>query len=357
MTTASRLARGSLLALFAVSAGCTTTGIVETRIDEIRTVIEPRHGKARICAPRELAWAEAYSAVADYEAWHGDTVLADLHIEAATEMARQVYSKVEQGGVLCDEDSDFDGITDSFDKCPLDPEDFDGMEDDDGCPEEDSDADGLSDLRDRCPRDPEDFDGFEDEDGCPDPDNDNDGVPDLEDRCPNQPEDRDGFDDADGCPDPDNDNDGIPDVQDQCPNEPEDIDGDRDDDGCPDLYKNIVVSDTMISLKQKVFFANNKAIIQPQSFEMLGEIADVLVKSPQMVVRIEGHTDSKGSDRYNEKLSQKRAESVRVFLMGQGVGPQQLTAVGYGESRPIADNSTEDGRQINRRVEFHIVSR
>jgi len=98
----------------------------------------------------------------------------------------------------------------------------------------DSDGDGIPDDVDQCPDIPEDKDGFQDEDGCPDYDNDNDGIYDAQDMCPNAPEDYDGFQDQDGCPDLDNDGDGIPDKLDKCPNTPEDIDGYQDDDGCPD---------------------------------------------------------------------------------------------------------------------------
>jgi hypothetical protein len=98
----------------------------------------------------------------------------------------------------------------------------------------DRDHDGVPDVSDRCPDEPEDRDGFQDDDGCPDPDNDGDGIPDALDKCPNEPEDFDGFQDDDGCPDLDNDGDGIPDKLDKCPNTPEDIDGYQDDDGCPD---------------------------------------------------------------------------------------------------------------------------
>jgi hypothetical protein len=132
-------------------------------------------------------------------------------------------------------DADGDGIPDALDQCPTEPEDRDGFQDEDGCPDPDNDGDGIPDAVDQCPNQPEDFDGFQDEDGCPDPDNDGDGIPDAVDRCPNQPEDFDGFQDEDGCPDKDNDGDGIPDEADRCPNEPEDRDGYQDADGCPDL--------------------------------------------------------------------------------------------------------------------------
>ena len=98
----------------------------------------------------------------------------------------------------------------------------------------DHDQDGVPNKKDACPDEAEDFDGFEDDDGCPDNDNDQDGIADRDDLAPDLPEDFDGFEDGDGRPDLDNDGDGIPDERDQCPNEPEDFDGDRDLDGCPD---------------------------------------------------------------------------------------------------------------------------
>jgi len=166
-------------------------------------------------------------------------------------------------------DRDHDGVPDVYDRCPDEPEDRDGFQDDDGCPEPDNDGDGIPDGLDKCPNEPEDLDGFQDDDGCPDLDNDGDGIPDLNDACPNEkedgkgkrptdgcpstsedsdgdgipdpkdkcpdePEDKDGFQDDDGCPDYDNDGDGIPDGYDACPNEPEDMDGFEDNDGCPD---------------------------------------------------------------------------------------------------------------------------
>jgi uncharacterized protein (TIGR03382 family) len=132
-------------------------------------------------------------------------------------------------------DEDGDGIPDRFDKCPKEPENFNGVMDEDGCPEPDTDGDGIVDPVDACPTAPEDFDGFQDEDGCPDLDNDGDGIPDAKDQCPNEAEDKDGFEDNDGCPDSDNDKDGIPDNKDKCPNQPEDFDGFEDEDGCPEL--------------------------------------------------------------------------------------------------------------------------
>ncbi len=133
-------------------------------------------------------------------------------------------------------DRDRDGIKDRVDLCPGAPEDRDGFEDEDGCPDYDNDQDGVPDDVDRAPTLPEDRDGFEDDDGIPDPDNDQDGIPDFADACPDLAEDMDGYQDDDGCPEEisDRDGDGIPDAEDDCPDEAEDRDGYRDGDGCPE---------------------------------------------------------------------------------------------------------------------------
>lgn len=131
-------------------------------------------------------------------------------------------------------DRDKDGIPNKYDKCIDIPEDIDGFEDADGCPDKDNDRDGLLDPDDTCPNEPEDFDRFRDEDGCPDADNDADRILDVSDRCPLQPEDYDGWGDLDGCPEPDNDQDGLLDPNDACPNVPENFNGFEDTDGCPD---------------------------------------------------------------------------------------------------------------------------
>jgi hypothetical protein len=132
-------------------------------------------------------------------------------------------------------DGDDDGIEGSADQCPTEPEDKDGYEDQDGCPDNDNDLDTIPDKQDKCPSQAEDQDGFEDGDGCPETDNDKDGIPDTGDRCPTQAETKNGFKDDDGCPDEaDTDNDGVPDSRDKCVSEAEDTDGFEDTDGCPD---------------------------------------------------------------------------------------------------------------------------
>ncbi len=256
-------------------------------------------------------------------------------------------------------DRDQDGILDADDFCPDDPEDKDDFEDSDGCPEPDNDKDGIPDVSDKCPLDPEDKDGFEDFDGCPEPDNDRDGLPDLSDKCPNAPEDFDGFEDEDGCPDPDNDRDGIPDALDKCQGEKETINGVDDDDGCPDEgEEHVEVTAEKITIDTKIHFGFDSAKIDPQSFAILNQVALTMKANPDLkLVRIEGHTDSRGADDYNLVLSQRRAEAVVEYLIGRGVETERLEAVGYGEQRPIVRGETEEAWATNRRVEFTILRR
>ncbi len=117
----------------------------------------------------------------------------------------------------------------------------------------------------------------------------------------------------------------------------------------------MVVTQDKIELKQKVFFATAKTVILPRSFPLLNEVAKVLQDRAKIHVRIEGHTDSRGGDGYNMRLSQGRANSVRSYLIRRGIDPGRMQAVGYGETRPIASNRTRAGRAQNRRVEFFIT--
>jgi uncharacterized repeat protein (TIGR01451 family) len=252
-------------------------------------------------------------------------------------------------------DTDGDGFVDSMDACPLEPEDKDGFEDGDGCPDDDNDKDGVKDLRDPCRDVPEDIDDFEDSDGCPEEDNDRDGLKDLEDDCPDAPEDKDGFRDDDGCPDPDNDADGVNDVDDKCVDVPETKNEYQDDDGCPDEPPLARIENCRIIIAEKVYFDTNKATIKPVSFPLLNEVARIIKENSGISrVDIEGHTDSDGAAAYNKTLSDQRAKSVRKYLIGQGIPAAKLTGKGYGKERPIADNKTPEGKEKNRRVEFIV---
>ncbi|TMQ08272.1 MAG: OmpA family protein, partial [Deltaproteobacteria bacterium] len=220
--------------------------------------------------------------------------------------------------VPVDDDPDKDGIRGAADKCPNEPEDKDGFQDEDGCPDPDNDKDGIPDSADKCPNEPEDKDGFQDEDGCPDPDNDGDGIPDAADKCPNEPEDKDGFQDEDGCPDPDNDGDGIPDAADKCPNEPETKNGYQDEDGCPDEIPQKLKQFTGVI--QGINFRTGDSTLQPSSNTTLDKAVAVLKEFADLKLEIQGHTDDQpvkpgGKFADNQALSQARAESVKAYFV------------------------------------------
>ena len=270
-------------------------------------------------------------------------------------------------------DRDGDGIPDVADRCPDQPEDKDGFEDADGCPDPDNDKDGVLDADDRCMNVP----GLAALKGCPD--SDGDGIADLDDKCPTQAEDKDGFEDTDGCPDPDNDKDGVLDVADACPLVPGLAankgcpDTDRDGDGvvdrldnCPDVKgqpenagcpkKQLVkITDDKLEIIESVYFKTDRAVIESRSFTLLDNVAAVLVAHDKLHIQVEGHTDSQGDDAYNKKLSQRRAEAVVAYLVNKGIDAARLTALGFGEERPIADNNTKEGRAQNRRVVFTVI--
>lgn len=280
------------------------------------------------------------------------------------------------------EDPDQDGLCSKDDGCPNEAEDADGFMDSDGCPDVDNDEDGVLDAADKCPDDKEDADGFEDDDGCLDADNDADGVLDGEDKCPQEAgdaalngcpvrdADKDGIpDDADKCPQQagvaqfkgcaDSDNDGLADPDDKCPNEPETRNGFEDEDGCadvpPPVLTKVKVGAGKIDLDGKVMFESGMSHLRSESFGLLDEVVTLLQANPKIrKVRIEGHTDSAGADSVNMTLSGARARSVRDYLVQKGVAAERLVAKGFGETQPIANNGTPEGREANRRVVFVI---
>lgn len=351
-----------LLALTACAGSSVRKDVAASRTQ----IATARDNGAMRCAPVELALAEAHSDFAAQELSEGNYFEAKRQATLARENAAAAVAKspkercapaaaVEPTPVPVPGDRDGDGILDDSDQCVDEPEDKDGYQDEDGCPEPDNDGDGVLDGADKCPLEPEDKDGYQDEDGCPELDNDNDGVLDVSDACPLEAEDKDGFKDEDGCPDCDDDNDGVPEcpeAKDQCPGQ-----HGEPGDGCPKKYDLVVVTETKIELRQTVYFDTRKAKIKPVSFALLDDVAQALADHPKISVRIEGHTDSQGADRFNLTLSQRRAEAVRTYLIGKGVEKERMVAKGYGERVPIADNRTSDGRGQNRRVEFVITAR
>jgi len=213
----------------------------------------------------------------------------------------------------------------------------------------DADLDGIADNIDDCPHAAEDFDGFQDEDGCPDPDNDGDGIPDVDDECPGRAEDFDGFEDADGCPDIDNDGDGILDADDQCPNAAETFNRYEDTDGCPDDAQ---PEFPMMNINFKY---DSTEWVGTDPTPTLDHMADVLKRNPELRVRIVGHTDSRGSDAYNQHLSDRRAAAIRDYFVSKGVNAGQLETAGMGEKQPLVPNDSERNMLRNRRIEFDVL--
>lgn len=333
-------------------AGCAGTAVRSQTTATDGLIATARDHGAQKCAPVELAMAESHNDYAQHALDEGNYYDAKREARVAETNAEAAIAKSPKDRCVGYGDKDGDGIKDNVDKCPDEPEDKDGFEDGDGCPDPDNDGDGIKDEVDKCPMDPEDKDGFQDEDGCPDLDNDGDGLSDKVDQCPNDPEDKDNFEDDDGCPDLDNDKDGFADKDDKCP----DVPGVAPD-GCPKKYGLVVVTAQRIELKQTVFFDFNKATIKQVSFALLDDVTQAMVDNPTFKVEIGGHTDSVGNDAFNARLSQARAESVKAYLGKRGIAANRMVPKGFGENVPIADNRTEVGRSQNRRVEFVITDR
>jgi len=175
---------------------------------------------------------------------------------------------------------------------------------------------------------------------------------------------------------PDRDQDGIADRDDVCPDQPEDYDGDMDTDGCPDPMPDqevtqpqtapepesprphVQITRERIEIEGKVFFDTNRATIRPESLPLLDEVAQTLKEHPELLeVRIDGHTDDRGTASFNQHLSGRRAAAVRDYLVGKGIDPDRLTSRGFGESKPLVQGEDEAAWAKNRRVEFSIVRR
>ena len=289
-------------------------------------------------------------------------------------------------------DSDNDGVADIDDKCPTEK----GSVAFNGCP--DTDNDGIADNEDKCPKKA----GSLTLGGCPD--SDSDGVADNEDTCPNVA----GLAIMGGCPD--SDNDGVADNEDKCPNEA----GVSANGGCPEVvvatpppppvttptptpakdpiytptpssssatYSNnnntsssstnygqasivttsgapvnkVEVLELLELAKEKVKFKTSSASINEASFPILDQIADLMNYHPNYHLSINGYTDNSGDTATNQHLSMRRARRCYKYLASRGIALGRMDFVGHGESNPIASNSSEHGRQLNRRVEFKMT--
>ena len=256
-------------------------------------------------------------------------------------------------------DMDGDGIRDREDDCPLVPgialfrgcpdADGDGIPDREdecvdvagdpafgGCP--DTDGDNIPDRDDDCPREA----GPRENNGCPLPDLDQDGIPDQEDDCP----DKAGGAEMRGCPD--SDGDGVKDELDRCP----DIPGPANNQGCPPLKKE--EREVLAAATRSVAFESESNRLTQGSYVLLDRIAILMAENPLYHLRISGHTDSEGASSFNKVLSERRAIACFDYLVSRGVDPTRLSAYGYGEERPIADNRFPEGRARNRRVVFEM---
>jgi OOP family OmpA-OmpF porin len=249
-------------------------------------------------------------------------------------------------GGMAPADADGDGVPDDIDKCPGTPRG--AVVDAQGCPI-DSDGDGVYDGIDKCPNTPK--GAIVDARGCP-KDSDGDGVYDGIDKCPDTP--KGAIVDAKGCP-IDSDGDGVYDGIDKCPDTPKGTDVDKY--GCPISKVEKALLDTGIFSTTEILFDFDKSVIKPVSYKILGEIGAALAAHPELKVEIGGHTDSVGSDAYNQKLSERRAKAVLDYLAENfaGINKNQLFPKGYGEGSPVTSNDTAEGQAQNRRVEFKVL--
>jgi outer membrane protein OmpA-like peptidoglycan-associated protein len=276
-------------------------------------------------------------------------------------------------------DDDGDGVPNKTDKCPGTP--LGARVDADGCPV-DGDGDGVPDGLDQCDGTPK--GATVDVKGCP-VDADGDGALDGIDQCADTPKGArvdatgcpldsdkdgifDGIDQCDGTPfgctvspngcQSDADQDGVCDGLDKCPDTPASVRVDKN--GCPIevSQKETELLDTGMIRLQDVNFDTGKATIKPESYKALDEVGNIIARWPELRIEIGGHTDARGSDARNQMLSDSRAKAVLDYLLNKFPELQtaQFTSKGYGETQPIASNTTQLGMAKNRRVEFKVLN-
>jgi outer membrane protein OmpA-like peptidoglycan-associated protein len=232
-------------------------------------------------------------------------------------------------------DQDGDGIPDKDDNCPT----VAGTRENNGCPFVDSDGDGIQDNMDKCPG----IKGPVENQGCPYQDTDNDGIPDKDDDCPSIA----GTAVFRGCPDTDGD--GISDKYDLCPTIP----GVAQNNGCPEIKKE--EQEILKSAFDHLEFETGKSVIRTSSLKSLDELANVMKSRSEFKLSLAGHTDDVGKPESNMTLSKNRTLAVKNYLVKKGIQPDRIKTEWFGQTRPIAPNTTPEGRQKNRRVEMNII--
>ncbi|MCY1012434.1 OmpA family protein [Nannocystis pusilla] len=239
-----------------------------------------------------------------------------------------------------DQDWDKDGVLNDVDQCPKlagDPPD--------GCPSIDSDNDTFLDKVDKCP-----FEAGVAPDGCPPPDTDKDGIIDADDQCPTEP-----WPEAPGCPPPpDADGDKIIDKDDKCPMHPESYNGFEDSDGCPDKLPEKAKEWDKRPL-EGINFETRSDKIKKGSEKTLDVAVAVLKEFPSLKIEIQGHTDDVGGRDFNLELSQRRADSVKRYLVEHGIEESRIKTTGFGPDKPIDPAKTSKARAKNRRIEFKVL--
>jgi outer membrane protein OmpA-like peptidoglycan-associated protein len=226
--------------------------------------------------------------------------------------------------VVASVDTDKDGIADANDKCP----NVAGLAKYDGCPVPDTDGDGIIDENDKCPT----VAGTAKYQGCPVPDTDGDGINDENDKCPTVA----GKAKYEGCPIPDTDGDSINDENDRCPK----VAGIPGNLGCPEMI---------------LYYKRDVVTLSAEDKTNLDKVVAFLNNNPDINITLEGHTSTLGDAKYNQTLSEKRANNSVAYLVSKGIGKSRLTSVGYGEQFPIGDNTKEEGRAQSRRTVVKVA--
>jgi outer membrane protein OmpA-like peptidoglycan-associated protein len=222
-------------------------------------------------------------------------------------------------------DTDGDGLTDGYEVLTYNTNPLSA----------DTDGDGIPDDKDECPNLPEDIDGFEDEDGCPDVDNDGDGILDVDDKCPDEPETFNGYQDDDGCPDE------VPEII---------IERPKVEVPTPQPRRTVSSAPSELTILSETTFASNSSQIKSSAYGELNKIVEELKKYPNTNWRIEGHIDKQSSRNEATRITKSQADAILSYFISQGLSASNFQAVGFGDANPVASNASVYGKMKNRRI-------